>query len=345
MAQRADNQAETDATGGRGPAGRVDHPPPLQLIKTRDWVGFLVVVIAVFAGLGWATFGEVRTVIAATGVIGADGETGRIELEEEGVIVELPVEAGEHVERGQKVADIRIPALDQKIERKRARQDELHEQIERITREIERRKRLGVDDSALTRPREERDKRETLYDEVVNEADQLEDSREYRTAVRSPYDGVVVDISLREEMPFRADDVLMVIGPAPDAEQRTVAFVPQRRGRPQAGQRALVLPSEMVPTEHGYIRAEVEYVSSSPQSRSQLERYPLGQRRIDALLADGDPYLVRLTLVTDESTHSGLSWTLGAGPDKPVPPNSICAVQIISDTLTPLELAFPTLRD
>lgn len=88
-----------------------------QLIKVTDrraWIALSTVVLAIVTALLWSVFGKVKTKLDVSGVI-QGGEVHEVVSTAQGQLMEVKVNLGDPVERGQVIAVLQQPELQQQI--------------------------------------------------------------------------------------------------------------------------------------------------------------------------------------------------------------------------------------
>jgi len=118
---------------------------------------------------------------------------------------------------------------------------------------------------------------------------------------------------------------------ADDTALSATLYLPiDRVQRIQTGMQVRLAPATVSYTEYGYLRGVITHIEQTP-SRAALARQLSPQ---SAALA------VQVTLIADENTPSGYAWTLGAGPDLHLIPETVVSAAIVVDEKAPLELVF-----
>lgn len=88
-----------------------------QLIRVTDrraWIALLTVVLAIVTALLWSVFGKVKTKLDVIGVI-QGGEVHEVVSTAQGQLLEVRASIGDHIEKGQVIAVLQQPELQQQI--------------------------------------------------------------------------------------------------------------------------------------------------------------------------------------------------------------------------------------
>lgn len=81
------------------------------------------------------------------------------------------------------------------------------------------------------------------------------------------------------------------------------------------GDEALVSPNSVPAGQYGYLKGVVTSVASTPMSVSRLEQLVMSVAGYPTIDTIDEPLIeVQIVLAADETTPSGLSWTIGTGP-------------------------------
>jgi len=115
---------------------RLSSPEQLdQLMRTthpRAWLVLAALCTLIGTGLAWSIFGSVSTTVPAMGILIKTGGLIDVSALGSGQITVIYVETGQHVQRGEIVARIAQPDLQQEIEKARAKLEEMRKQHQRV---------------------------------------------------------------------------------------------------------------------------------------------------------------------------------------------------------------------
>lgn len=105
-----------------------------QLIKVTDrkaWIALLTISLAIITAIVWSIFGKVKTKLDVIGVI-QGGEVHEVVATSQGQLVELNVKIGSYVKRGDVIAVLQQPELNQQIEDAKAVLNDRNFEMERL---------------------------------------------------------------------------------------------------------------------------------------------------------------------------------------------------------------------
>jgi len=91
----------------------------IQIISLRSWLVLLTIGLAMGTALTWSFTGRIKTKLHAVGVL-LGGEVYNVVSTTNGQLVQLSVDIGDSVRKGQVVAQVQQPELEQQIEEARA---------------------------------------------------------------------------------------------------------------------------------------------------------------------------------------------------------------------------------
>lgn len=337
-----------EAAAGRAGVSRRSIPPrqPLTLVHPRTWALLLLVVVALLGGGAWALFGRVTMSTVGAGLMMDPSGLREMTVGEEAIVQSIEVERDAPVSEGDVVAKVEPTRLTREIQSLKDRRRELidrHQKYTGLTTEFQEGEDVGGSfaDAREQRLAEIREQAEKLHREIKL----LEDKRDARRTLKSPIDGRIFEIHAAEGEDVGGDDVVLTIRPTEWKRDVLVGFIPESAGRPPQGARVLVLPTSSEPADHGYIEGEVRRVSVTPRRRPEILEYLRDPGFVERKLGEGSAYRVEVKLDSDPDSTSGLSWTLGEGPDaNRTFVGSHCTIEVITGELSPLQIAFPSLR-
>lgn len=176
-------------------------------------------------------------------------------------------------------------------------------------------------------------------------ADRVDQGRQ-TTAVSSPYDGRVVDIKIGVGSLIAPGGSLMTVEKASGEAGglQAVIYLPAAEGgRVRTGMTAQVTPSTVKREEHGFILAEVAYVSDYPATPQSMMLLLQNETLVKELMGDSPPKEIRATLVPDGNA-SGYRWASPAGSSVAVKSGTPCTAEIVVERQRPLSLVIPALK-
>ncbi len=184
-------------------------------------------------------------------------------------------------------------------------------------------------------------------DEIRHLLNQKRSEYQMKTQLVSPYDGVVVELSLGEGDVFEASHPVATLEnlqvESTDLEGVLFADAAQAKNI-HAGMEVFVHPSTVAVEEYGYLKASVVEVGKYPASRAGLFNLLKNEELIDRLSRNNLPVYVRVKLIPDKQAPSGFAWTSGTGPDFKVLSGTLVDARIILAEKRPVELIFPSVK-
>ncbi|MFM7212023.1 MAG: HlyD family efflux transporter periplasmic adaptor subunit [Actinomycetota bacterium] len=142
--------------------------------------------------------------------------------------------------------------------------------------------------------------------------------------VTAPIDGTIANILERVGGSTDPGQPLMTMSATEGGEQ-AVAFVPAGWGNTiQIGMPARVALEAYPQSQFGTMEGTVSAVSTLPVTSERLDVLLGGNDALENFLSAQGPLLeVTITLIPDPSSATGYKWTIGAGPDRPIPVGSL----------------------
>jgi HlyD family secretion protein len=184
----------------------------------------------------------------------------------------------------------------------------------------------------------------------INEArralDSLLESRKQMTSVLTPYEGRVVDIKTGIGSLVAQGSSLMTIEKTTGEKGglQAVIYVPAAEGRKvQVKMTAQVTPSTVKREEHGFMLAEVAYVSDYPATAQSMMLLLQNETLVRELMGNSPPIGIRAALLPAD-TFSGYRWSSPEGPPVAVKSGTLCSAEVVVATQRPLALVIPALR-
>lgn len=186
-------------------------------------------------------------------------------------------------------------------------------------------------------------------DDVRRKIAALEQALERRSRIVSPYAGTVTEFRTGAgEVVSRGSPLFSLLPadapPAPDdANLLAVIYVPAGQGKKiRPGMPVLVEPATVKREEFGAIEGRVQSVAAAPSSLEGMRQTLKNTRLVDALAAGGPPLEVRVELLRDETSPSGLKWT-SRGPDAPIDAGTLARADVIVRRVRLIKLLIPSL--
>lgn len=162
-----------------------------------------------------------------------------------------------------------------------------------------------------------------------------------RAVIRAPFDAVVIDVAVDESAIVSRSERLFGLEPSEGPLHAIVAVPVDRRGEVVAGRPVQVHLDDVVDSELGFIAGEVAKIDPYPAREDELNRV-FGSERL-AREVTGSPavYLVRVRLLEDASTRSGLAWSSRIAADAPVDVGQLVDARIVVSEGSLVDRVFP----
>lgn len=171
------------------------------------------------------------------------------------------------------------------------------------------------------------------------------DVRVAQSEVKAPESGRVTEIKANAGSPIGTGQSIMSLETIGDTLEVLAYVEPQNGKKVEIDQEVLVGLGGNEKASDSRIYGTVRWVSEFPVSRegivAQLQNDALAQQ----LMAKGAPYEVRITLHRDPTTENGYSWTSKKGRTATVTSGGYCYAKITYDTVQPLTLVVPLLKE
>lgn len=160
--------------------------------------------------------------------------------------------------------------------------------------------------------------------------------------VRSPYDGVVVEMGV-ERGDYVSPGVPMVtLRPLDSPLEASLLFPVESGKKIKPGMVAYVYPSTASKEEFGCIYGLVSSVSEYPVSAESLMKTIGTKQLISSIMEQGAMISVRISLLRDPNTNSGFQWSSSEGPtDKTIEAGTVCTGNVVLKRNRPIDLVFP----
>lgn len=142
--------------------------------------------------------------------------------------------------------------------------------------------------------------------------------------------GVSVASIIREDQTVNSQEVVFYVSPE---EGKKIA----------AGMDVHISPTIVKKEDYGYMLGKVVSVSDYPISVQSLVQ-TLGNQELAYSFSGGSALVeVRIHLIPDSATYSGIRWSTSKGPNIKIESGTICTGAIITKTRRPVEMVIPSL--
>jgi hypothetical protein len=282
----------------------------------REWIALIALGILVIVGIFWCIAGKIPVTVHGTGILlRSQGIIEAICLGEgqlEGVYFQM----GQEVQKGQLLAKISQPLLEN---RTRVKQ----EQLGRL--------------KSLKKPSPE-DLR--LIEDLKAGIEDITRDMEIKSDVHSPVSGVII-----QKLAARGDYVNIGQSIAdievPSEELICIIFIPVSEGEDiQPGMKVKVSPEIASGNEYGFMCGSVKYVSLYPQRKQGLMRFLKNEQLAAMFTAEGPPLAIYVELEKNPGTSGGYKWSSSRIPKVFIRSGTLCTSTIVMKEVHPLSLVF-----
>jgi HlyD family secretion protein len=164
------------------------------------------------------------------------------------------------------------------------------------------------------------------------------------TEIRSPVTGIVTSLQKTTgDYATGGDPIATIV--AERKKMDGIIYIPPEQGkRVKVRMKALVSPTIVKKEEFGSIKACVVSVSDFPITPQSLKAVLQNDTLVKEFSQNGPPIAVRVNLVTDPSTYSGLAWTSSQGPEQHITPGTLTEGRIVVRKQAPISLIIPAFK-
>lgn len=182
--------------------------------------------------------------------------------------------------------------------------------------------------------------------EMNNALNEKKSEYNIKTKLRSPYSGLVLELTLGEGDYFTTSHSVMTLEnfDQTSSASEAIVFVDAFHSKKlKKGMKVYLEPSTFLKEEYGYIIGEVMEVAEYPSSKEGLDRILRNDELISRLTSNTLPVYVKVRLLEDKTNTSGLKWTTGKGPNSKIVAGTLISAKVVLDVKSPLELMFPSI--
>ncbi len=185
-------------------------------------------------------------------------------------------------------------------------------------------------------------KAEERISRVMLEIENLNRSFNTMTKIISPYNGVVVEISVERGDFVGPGSPIAVLKPMESLLEAVILFPVYKGKKIKPGMMAYIYPSTAGKEEYGCIYGLVAHISEYPVTIEEFKHIVGNSQMIEAVLSKGEQMLwAKITLLRDTDSFSGFKWSSSKGPDQRIEAGTICDAQVVIDYNRPIDLIFP----
>ncbi|MBI9079691.1 MAG: NHLP bacteriocin system secretion protein [Pseudodesulfovibrio sp.] len=160
--------------------------------------------------------------------------------------------------------------------------------------------------------------------------------------VRSPYDGVVVELEVERGDYVSPGSPIVTLRPLDSPLEASLLFPVEIGKKIKPGMVAYVYPSTAAKEEYGCIYGLVSSVSEYPVSAESLMKSIGTKQLINSIMEQGIMIMARVSLLRDPTTYSGFKWSSSTGPkDSTIDAGTVCSGNVVLKRSRPIDLVFP----
>ena len=187
---------------------------------------------------------------------------------------------------------------------------------------------------------------EVQLNEARRALDSLIETKKFAVTVTSPYKGRVTEIKAGNGMLVGQGSPVITVELADSGSStvEAILYVPVGEGRKVRPKMDVqIVPSTVKREEHGFIQAQVTYVSDYPATPQSMNMLLQNEALVRDLAGSTPPTEIRATLKRAE-TASGYQWSSAKGPQVKLASGTVCTAQITISQQRPLSLVIPILK-
>ncbi len=295
----------------------------LTVVRPKGWLALIGLTLVVAAGLVWAVMGTIPIKVGGEGLLIRGGGVHQIAPHVGGRLVDVRIAEGDQVTKGQVVARIAVPELEEELVA-------AHREVVRLEQALAL-ESTARDPAALVEARASLARLQELF---------LAHSR-----VVAPADGRVLEVRKKSGDFIAQSESLASFEASRDdvRELDVVIFVPAELGqRIVPGMEAQVSPLTASVEEYGFILGKAVSVSEYPVSRQGMLSLLGNQELVDRFSVTGGALVeVRIEMVMDPSTPSGYRWSASDGPPSRLQSGTLVSAAVVIDRERPINMILP----
>lgn len=332
---------------------RLSSPEQLDALMTitrpMGWLALLGISIVVLAALIWAILGTIPTKVNSEGILLRGGGIRQIVPAYGGHLMDIRLEEGAMVRKGQVVASISQPELEAEMIRLNQELQAMEERLAALEREKNKLLQQGVGDGNATLLDNLEREIDVLILQTQQSRQELEDVRNnylFRSRIISPSDGRVLEVRKKQGDYISFTEPLasyeLTRGDLADLE--TILFVPAAEGQKiLPGMEVQISPLFVNREEHGFMLGKVVSVSEFPVSSHGMMNLLENEELVKRFSLIGSPVEIRVDLIPDSNTPSGYRWSTGTGPPARLDSGTLITGAVIVQEQRPLSMIIPGL--
>jgi HlyD family secretion protein len=352
----------------------------MQVTSPTAWLA-LVAVGAVLALLvAWSILGSISIKVQGRGILIRGDAVLNVTSGAYGRLTEILVEENEVVQKGDVVARLHQPQLDERIRNKRSEIENLIQQAERNRRDQGRiiarldvqadefRQKIATQEEALAKGlltnatvlntkqqltsteqqkaqiRADLGQWQGRVDSAQRDLSEMESQLGSSTEVTSAYTGRVLEITASVGDLLNQGSGIVTLE-AFEEPIEAVIYIPAADGKKVLpGMLAQISPSTVKAEEYGFMIGEVQSVSDFPVTPEGLRKVLRNDQLVADLTGNSAPIAVEVLLIEDPDTESGFKWSSSKGPPMKVFTGTVCSGNVTVEQKKPISYILPILR-
>jgi HlyD family secretion protein len=184
----------------------------------------------------------------------------------------------------------------------------------------------------------------TRIDEATRKLEMTRKELDLTAKVTAANAGRVVEVKVYPGAVVQAGAPILAIEPLGN-NLEAVAYVSSVQSKEiEPGMRADVSPSGVRREEYGYLVGRVTAVGKYPATSEAISRTFENDALARAMLASGPVTQLRVAFTPQNSSVSGYKWSSPGGPPSQISSGSVCAIDVVTRSRSPLSLVVPYLR-
>lgn len=278
----------------------------------EGWLALATVLLLIFSGIVWSIFGSITSKVSGVGMIVDSAGIAQITHNVSGRIVETKILAGDKVTKGQVIAILEHPELEQEISRLNAELNATTARTETAVKVVQ----LNV----------------------------LQEKLRRNSQIISPYDGIISEENLEVGAFVQAGAVLANVRQDQGADDMfAILYVPVLEGKKiSAGMMAQIAPGAVEAAEYGTLVGRVRAVTDYPALSENMNAWIGNKEMINWILqkTGGAAVKVTIELIKDDSTPTGYLWSSIRGAPITITPGTAFTGTIVVKRDAPIVKAF-----
>lgn len=352
----------------------------MQVTSPAAWLCLSAIGLALIAVIVWSVVGSISIKVRGMGILLRGEALHEVTSGAYGRVSEILVDENETVKRGEVVARLEQPELDEQIKSSREQLESLMEQaenerrsqrrilnrLEAQNRELQQtiksqevlvekglltqaavmpsRQQLTATEQEMARIKANLAEQQNRIESARHELDQLTSQHGLKSEVVCHFDGKVLEIAANIGDLMSPGNRILVLEAFSEPID-AVIFIPAADGKKvRPGMRAQIAPSTVRTEEWGFIIGEVSSVSDFPASPEALKKILRNEQLVSDLTGRSAPIEVVAKLLEDESTPSGFKWSSSQGPPVKVFSGTVCQASVTVERKRPISYVLPILR-